>query len=95
MRFERRIQALEAGMLSDPVILHFADGSTRELSGRRYFLLDLFSGACGGDLNPDQRAQLDLIRKCVAADEPGGGRMVEAMQSLIGESAEDPEDADD
>lgn len=76
MRFEKRIEALEAGMLSDPVILHFADGSTRELSGRRYFLLDLFSGTCGGDLNPGQRAQLELIRKCIFAEEPVGGRMI-------------------
>ncbi len=71
------------------VILHFADGSTRELSGRRYFLLDLFSGACGGGLNPDQKAQLELIRQCVAAEEPGGGRIIEAMQSLLGTPGED------
>ena len=89
MRFEKRIQTLEAEMLSDPVILHFADGSTESLTGRRYFLLDLFSGACGGNLNPDQRAQLDLIRKCVAAEEPGGGRIIEAMHSLMGEPIEE------
>jgi hypothetical protein len=71
-------------MLSDPVILRFADGSTQILTGRRYFLLDLFSGVCGGDLSPTEAAQLDLIRQCVAAEEPGGGRMIEAMQSLMG-----------
>jgi hypothetical protein len=42
MRLEERIQTLEAKMLSEPVILHFADGSTESLTGRRYFLLDLF-----------------------------------------------------
>ena len=91
MRFQKRIQALEAGMLSDPVILHFDDGSTESLTGRRYFLLDLFSGACGGDLNPNQTAQLDLIRRCIAAEEPGGGHLVEAMQSLMGEPIEESE----
>jgi hypothetical protein len=79
MRLEERIQALEAQMLSDPVILHFADGSVRTLTGRRDFLLDLLSGAYGGDLSTDQAAQLDLIRKCVRAQEPGGGRLVELM----------------
>jgi hypothetical protein len=67
MRFEKRIQALEAKTLSDLVILPFADGSTESLTGRQYFLLDLFSGADGGNLNPKQAAQLDLIRKCVFA----------------------------
>jgi len=88
MRLEKRIQALESKMLSDPVILHFADGSTECLTGRRYFLLDLFSAACGGDLNREQAAQLDLIRRCLFAEEPGGGCMVEAMLSLMGPAEE-------
>jgi hypothetical protein len=88
MRLEKRIQALESKMLSNPVILHFADGSMTTLSGRRYFLLDLFSGVCGGHLNPDQRAQLDLIRRSVFAEEPGRGRMVEVIQSLMNEPKE-------
>jgi hypothetical protein len=95
MRLEKRIKALEAKMFSDPVILCFADGSTRTLSGQRYFLLDLFSGACGGDPSPEERAQLDLIRKSVFAREPGGGRMVEMMQSLMDGSAEENRDAVD
>ena len=88
MRLEKRIQALESKMLSDPAILHFADGSTESLTGRRYFLLDLFSSACGGNLSREQAAQLDLIRTCVFAQKPGGGRMVEAMQSLMDEPKE-------
>ena len=71
-------------MISDPVILHFADGTTKEIRGRGHFLLDLFCAACGGaDLNPVQAAQLDLIRESVAAKEPGGGRMTELIQSLL------------
>jgi hypothetical protein len=42
MRLEKRIQALGSKVLSDPVILYFADGSTKSLTGRRYFSLDLF-----------------------------------------------------
>ena len=33
MRLEERIRALEARFISDPVILYFADGSTREICG--------------------------------------------------------------
>src|SRR5580704_10561804 len=90
-RLEKRIRALEAQMLTDPVILHFADGSAESLTGRRYFLLDLFSCAYGGTAGPEQAAQLDLIRKCVRAQEPGGGRLVELMQSVMG-SPEELED---
>ena len=41
MRLEKRVQALEARML-DPVILYFAEGSTREICGRADYLLRLF-----------------------------------------------------
>jgi hypothetical protein len=84
VRFEKRIETLEAKMLSAPVILHFADGSTRLLTGRRHFLVDLFARASGADLRPIEAEQLDLIRQCVAAEEPGGGHMIEAMHALLG-----------
>jgi hypothetical protein len=84
MKFERRIRALEARMIADPVILVFADGSTGEICGRGDFLLSLMRAACGGvDLSSVQTAQLDLIRKSVYAQEPGGGRMVEMLRAVL------------
>ena len=81
MRLEKRIRALEARMLAEPVILHFADGSTREIHGRGDYLLDLFIGSCGGaDLSPAQAADLELIRQSVSAQEPGGARMTELIR---------------
>jgi hypothetical protein len=35
------------------------------------------------DLSRGQASQLDLIRQCVGSEEPGGGRMVELIQSLL------------
>ena len=82
MRFEKRIRALEA-KIPNPVVLFFADGSMQKLSGGRDALFDLFSGVCGGDFSPAQTVQLDLVRTCIAAEEPGGGRMVELIWSLM------------
>ena len=68
MKFERRLRALESKMLADPVILYFADGSTREICGRGDYLLRLFCTACyGGELSPRQATELDLIRDSVSA----------------------------
>jgi hypothetical protein len=90
MRLERRIRALEARMIGNPVVLRFADGSMREIRGRGGFLLSLFQGAIGGtDLSPTQAEQLDLIRRSVSAQEPGGGHMVELMQALLNGPAEE------
>jgi len=84
MRLEKRIQALEARLIADPVILQFADGSTKEICGQGDFLMDLFRAAFGGtDLNSQQVAQLDLIRKSVRAEEPGGGHMIELLKSIL------------
>jgi len=83
MRLEKRIRALEARMLADPVILFFADGSKQEIHGPRNFLLDLLVRACGGaDITPAQAEQLHLIRESVYAQEPGGGRMTEVLRLL-------------
>ena len=89
MNLEKRIRALEAQFHTGPVILYLADGSTRELRGQRYFLLDLFVGACGGgDLSAGQVAQLGLIRQSVAAREPGGARMVEVVRCVLAAALE-------
>ncbi len=84
MKLERRMRALESKMLADPVILYFADGSTREICGRSDFLLRLFYAACGGaDLSPAQAEKLDLIRRSVAVQEPGGARMTELIRCFL------------
>ena len=85
MRLEKRIRALEARIITDPLILYFADGSTRELRGRGDFVMGLFAGACGGaELSSMQAEQLELIRQSVGAQEPGGGRMTEVRCFLNG-----------
>lgn len=87
---ERRIEALEARLSSDVVILHLADGTVRELRGPRYFLLDLIAATCrGADISASQAAQLDLIRRSVYAQEPGGGRLTEVIRILPGAAEEE------
>ena len=91
MRFERRVRALESKMLADPVILYLPDGTTRQICGRSDFLLRLFYAACGGaDLSPVQAAAVDLIRRSVAAQEPGGGRMIELVRCALHTPGEEP-----
>jgi hypothetical protein len=79
---ERRIQALEARLSSDAVILHFADGSTQELRGPRYFLLDLINAAGRTDISASQAAQLEAVRRSLFAEEPGGGHLTEVIRIL-------------
>jgi len=83
MRFERRLRALERRLITEPTVLHFADGSTRRLHGRPEFLLRLVVGSCGGgELTPFERTQRDWVLKSVDADEPGGGRMCELIRAI-------------
>jgi hypothetical protein len=48
-----------------------------------HVILQLFQGISGEDLNPTHAAQLDLIRRCVHSEEPGGGRMIELLKCLL------------
>jgi hypothetical protein len=84
MKLEKRLRALEARLIGNPVVLHVPDGSTREICGRGDYLMDLFAGACShGHLSSGQAADLDLIRQCVRSKEPGGGHMVELIQAFL------------
>ena len=99
MKLEKRIKALEKRVISNPVVLIFQDGSTREIRGKKYFLLDLFAASGKpSTLTPVQAAQLESIRKSVGAREPGGGRMTELIRCAANISLEstldDPEDGD-
>ena len=91
MRLEKRIRALEARFISDPVILYFADGSTREICGRADYLLRLCCVACyGGELSPRQAAELDLIRDSVGAGGASCFRMTELIRCFLQGPAEEP-----
>jgi len=91
MRLEKRLRALEAKMLANPVILYFADGSKQVIHGPRNFLLDLFVGACGGaEITAAQATHLDLIRQSTHAREPGGARMTELIRIFLHGQAGEP-----
>jgi len=91
MRLEKRVRALEARMLADPVILYFADGSTNEICGRADYLLKLFCTACyGGDLSPRQVSELDLIRESVGEGGASCARMTEIIRCFLLGPAEEP-----
>jgi hypothetical protein len=84
MKLEKRVQALEARWIADPVMLHFADGSTREIPGSGDYLLNFFIAVCGEkDLTPGQRKQVEWVRQCVGATQPGGGYMIELLRSFL------------
>jgi hypothetical protein len=85
------IRALEARMLADPVILYFADGSTREICGRADYLLHLFCAATGGgELNPRQAAELELIRDSVGEGGASCAHMTQLIRCFLRGPAEEP-----
>ena len=94
MRVEKRIRALEARIITEPVVLYFADGSTRELRGQGDFLLRLFHGACGrANLSPGQAEQLELVRRSVGAYEPGNAHMTDLLRCFLNGPAEEQSSA--
>ena len=81
---EKRIRALEAGLLPQSVVLVFADGSTRTVYDRGDFLYRLFLDACkGSKMSPGRAEQLDLIGKSVDSKEPNGARMCSLIRSFL------------
>lgn len=81
MNFSKRLKALEDRLVTDPVTLHFADGSTAVLPsrvGRRDHVMDLVAGA----VRSERSRELDLIATAVTIDEPGGGHLCELARAI-------------
>ena len=83
MKIENRIRALEAALLTDPVILYFADGSMRELAGGGYHIYELFIDFLQGTLSPERKEQVEWIRLCTSSLQPGGGHMVDLLRCML------------
>jgi len=76
----RRLEVLERCWTSEPITLHFADGSTSTIPARRRgrdSALEFFRAVLGGERCPE----LDPIAAAVRIDEPEG-HMCELAQAL-------------
>lgn len=85
MNLKQRLRRLEATFIADPIVLFFADGSTREIhySGQR--ILSLFMAAMSGEAAPGSatRQHLDSIRDSSGCFDPGGGGMVNLIRIAL------------
>ena len=80
-KVRRRLDDLEDQFISWPTILHMPNGTRVLISGPKNYLLTLAS-ACTNRENAtkEQVKQLDLIQKCVWAQEPGRSRIIEVIK---------------
>jgi hypothetical protein len=84
MTVQKRLEALEAGPITEPTLLLMADGSIASISGRGDDLLRLFDAAVAGDsVNPVQAQQLDLIRHSTASREAGGAHLTDLIRCFL------------
>jgi hypothetical protein len=84
MKLKKRVEALEAMSTEDYAVLYFADGTTRELSGPRGFLVELLHAVYRPEVaTPQQAEQLELIRDCIGARESNGAHMVELTHVMM------------
>jgi hypothetical protein len=90
-QLQSRVRTLESRLLADPVILHFADGSTGTIPSDVFVSQGLVAASFrGAKRTPKQTALLDLIRQTEFAEEPGGAHMVEVIKVLLDAAEVDP-----
>ena len=82
MRFEKRLRRLESETTTDPVILRFADGSTRTISGDQLLALCPFIDK-PSEATPLQQKHLNWIANCTGAIETGGGEMIPFIRCVL------------
>jgi hypothetical protein len=86
MTLARRVRALEARTVghTNPITLFFADGSkvTWQDGDRRW--RRLWKGFhAPQELAPQEAADLELVRTCVASKEPGGAQMLTLLNAVL------------
>ena len=75
---------LEKGFSTEPTVLIMPDGRIASINRPGDYLMQLLGVAVGGEhVSPQQAAHLDLIRRCRASKEPGGGHMVDLIRALL------------
>jgi len=90
MRLDKRLRRLETTLLSDPIVLVFADGSTRGIRYPGLGMLSLFMAALSAE-QPDSlmRQHLDWIRDCVGYVDPAGGHMIDVIKVALKTNPDD------
>jgi hypothetical protein len=84
MKLQRRLEALEAGLITEPTVLRMTDGSIANISGQADRLLQLFEIAVGGEsINPQDAADLDLIRRSTGSRQPDGGHITDLIHCFM------------
>lgn len=76
LNLHRRLEALERGLTSEPILLLMPDGRTETLRGD---VLDLFSRAIKGDRTPE----IELIAQSKGSREPDGAHMIDLARALL------------
>lgn len=90
MRLDKRLRRLETTLLSDPIVLVFADGSTREIRYQGPGMLSLFMAALSAEQpGPQMREHLDWIRDCVGYIDPAGGHMIDIIKMALKTNPDD------
>jgi hypothetical protein len=88
MNLKKRIMALEKQLHRDPIVLILEDGQER--------VIPLRPGETALDVshrvmnNPDGD-EGQMVRRCVAVREPGGGRLLEMAKALLDPVTDNPE----
>jgi hypothetical protein len=76
INLRRRLEALEKGVTTEPIVLHMPDGRTETLRGD---VIDLFSRARDGDRTPE----IELIAQSISSTEPDGAHMIDLARALL------------
>ncbi len=89
MSLAKRVRRLETRLFCDPIVLVFADGSTREIRYEEAGMLRLFMAALSGEVpNPLMRQHLDWIRHSVEYRDAGGGHMIDMIKQAMEANAD-------
>jgi hypothetical protein len=80
MKMRTRLDRLKVKFISEPTILFMPDGKEVSIAGPKDYLLTLYGLCQQPELaTKEQAKQLDLIKRCVFAKEPGASRLTELM----------------
>jgi hypothetical protein len=79
MNLQRRLEALEAGLIIERTVLLMPDGRTETLPGDGNYMLDLFTRACRRERTPE----MELIGQSIGSSEPGGAHMIDLVRACL------------
>jgi hypothetical protein len=92
LKIDRRIEALEKRLITEPTLLEMADGTIETIFAPTDHWLKIFVNLRNPEkLTTKQASSLELVKRSIRSEEPGGAGMINVIRVMLAGPVQRPD----